>query len=153
MFRLSGKAILRRWHGILNLPRQTPATWYRDRYNEELVEFHQANTFVERLSEQSDVFFAISRAEYDGFPIEPLPQFRTRHLIVYAYMVAKYTSRWAFFRTVAVLCRAPRPSEVREVVNAGKDSKLAVVAGRHGVNAEKFTTVGRRLRRVWPLLP
>jgi hypothetical protein len=42
---------------------------------------------------------------------------------------------------------------VREVVNPGKDFKLAEVAKRHGIDLGEFGRVGRRLRWVWPLLP
>ncbi|KAI1825050.1 hypothetical protein F4861DRAFT_221276 [Xylaria intraflava] len=153
MIRNAGKTVLRRWHGLLNLPRQSPPTWYRDRYEEELVELREAKGFLAKLSEESDVFFALSRADFDGFHVADPPQFRARHVMVYSYMMAKYTSRLGFYRTLATLCGASNAGVVREVVNASKDSKLKAVAKRHQIDPEKFTSVGRRLRRVWPLLP
>ncbi|KAI1431306.1 hypothetical protein GGR50DRAFT_698144 [Xylaria sp. CBS 124048] len=151
--RKAGRATLHRWHGLLNLPHYTQKAWYQARYNEELAEFRQARTRLEKLSEESDVFFALSRANYDGFPVGELPVFEARHILVYVYMISKYTSRWAFFRVLALLCRAPHPTAVREVVNASKDAKLFGVALRHQIDPERFTTIGRRLRVVWPLLP
>ena len=71
----------------------------------------------------------------------------------YAYMLAKYTSRWAFYRTAALLCGAPDAGAVREVVNPGKDSKLDDVAVRHGIDPIAFRRVGWWLRWVWPRLP
>ena len=68
-------------------------------------------------------------------------------------MLAKYTSRWGFYRMAALLCGAPDAAAVREVVNPAKDSKLDEVAVRHGVNQAAFRRVGRTLRCVWPLLP
>jgi hypothetical protein len=73
--------------------------------------------------------------------------------MVYAYMLAKYTLRWKFYRTTAILCNAPHYDLVREVVNPSKDHKLDEVASRHQIDPVEFERVGRRLRRVWPLLP
>jgi hypothetical protein len=52
------KVVLRWWHGKLALPRRDPPSWYADRLQEELVEFREATTSLEKLSEESDVFFA-----------------------------------------------------------------------------------------------
>lgn len=146
--------LLRRWHRVLGLSRQSPPSWYRDRLREELRERREATGFWPKLSETSDVFFSISRARHDGFPVCRLPPFSaSRHGHVYAYMLAKFTLRWAFYRTAAWLCRSPGYASVREVVNPAKDGKLDEVAARHGINQAEFARVGRRLRRVWPLLP
>jgi hypothetical protein len=145
--------LLRRWHQFLNLPRQTPPSWYRHRLYEELRERKAAKRFRSRLSETSDVFFSISRAKYDGFPVRRLPPFMaSRHSLLYAYMLSNYTLRWTFYRTVARLCSTPHHRLVREVVNPGKDLKLEEVASRHHIDVEKFCRVGWQLWRVWPLL-
>ena len=152
--RPTGAALLKRWHGMLNLSRQSPSSWYRDRLREELQEHRVAKTSWQKLSEASDVFFSISRARYDGFPVRNLPPFvASRHIFVYAYMLAKYTLRWKFYRTVATKCNASNYDSVREVVNPGRDQKLEEVASRHGIDPADFKRVGRRLRQVWPLLP
>lgn len=145
--------LLRRWHRSLDLPRQSPPSWYRMRVREELQERRTSRTFWRRLSETSDVFFSISRARYDDFPVRELPPFTiSRHTLVYAYMLYKYSMRWAFYRTLTWLCGADRRN-VREVVNPAKDLKLVEVALRHDIEVERFCRIGRRLRRVWPLLP
>ncbi|KAJ7065023.1 hypothetical protein C8F01DRAFT_785835 [Mycena amicta] len=147
-------AVLRRWHRMLGLSLQSPPSWYRDRLREELRERRDARTRLQRLSETSDVFFSVVRARYDGFPTRNLPPFKAlEHTPVYAYMVAKYTLRWGFYRATAFLSGASQYRSVREVVNPAKDSKLAEVAARHLVDPEKFQLVGRRLRAFWPLLP
>ena len=139
---------------MLSLPRQLPPSWYRDRLREELGERRAARSFLRKLSETSDIFFSISRARHDGFPIRTLPDFVVpRHLPVYAYMLAKFTLRWQFYRIAARLCGAARAGAVCEVVNPAKDHKLDEVASRHGIDKATFRRVGRRLRRMWPLLP
>ncbi|KAI8962047.1 hypothetical protein F5Y11DRAFT_204459 [Daldinia sp. FL1419] len=153
MARNIAKRFLHRWHKLLGLQRQTPLSWHRDRLREELRERRDAGTPLEKLSETADVFFSISRAKYDGFPVRPLPRFSVSHVLVYAYMLAKFTSRWAFYRMAAFLCGAPNPGIVREVVNPIKDKKLDEVASRHRIDKDKFRRIGRRLRRVWPLFP
>ena len=148
-----GDALLKRWHRMLGLSRQSPPSWYRDRLREELPEPLIAKTHWQKLSETSDVFFSSSRAQYDGFPVRKLPPFITsRHVLVYAYMLAKFTLRWKFHRTVAFICNAPHYDSVREVVNPSKDEKLEEVASRHQIDPVEFKRVGRQLRQVWPLL-
>ena len=151
--RPTGYVLLRRWHTVLGLSRHSPQSWYRDRIREELRERRTADTLWQKLSEASDVFFSISRAQHDGYPVRKLPTFVARHIPVYAYMLAKYTSRWTFYRTLAVLCKAPQYKLVCEVVNPSKDDKLDEVASRHQIDPRKFERIGRRLGRVWPLLP
>ena len=136
-------ALLRLWHGMLGLPRQSPSSWYRDRVQEELRERRIATTPWQKLSETSDVFFSISRAQYDGFPVRKLPPFfATSHVLVYVYMLAKFTLRWNFFRTAAIICNAPHCNLVREVVNPNKDQKLEEVALRHQIDPMEFKRVG-----------
>lgn len=152
--RSKGDALLKRWHGMLGLSRQSPPSWYRDRLREELLEHRLAKTRLMKISEASDVFFSSSRAQYDGFPVRKSPPFVTaRHVFVYAYMLAKFTLRWSFYRTAAIMCNAPRHDLVREVVNPSKDQKLEEVAARHQIDPVVFKRVGRQLRQVWPLLP
>lgn len=87
---------------MLRLTPQSPPSWYRDRVREELQERRAANTRWRRLSETSDVFFSISRAMYDGFPVRDLPPFLApRNVPVYIYMIVKYTLRWKFYRVAA----------------------------------------------------
>jgi hypothetical protein len=68
-------------------------------------------------------------------------------------MLAKFTLRWKFYRTAAVICNAPNYDIVREVVNPNKDQKIEEVASRHQIDAVEFKRVCRQLRQVWPLLP
>lgn len=144
-------SFLQRWHRFLALPRQSSPTWHSDRLAEERLEVQEANGIIECLSEASDVVFAVSRAHHDGFLLdEQLPPFS---VTTYAYMVGKFTMRWAFYKTAAWLCGAPNVGGVREVINPKKDHKLAEVGGRHGIEEERFRRVGGRLRRVFPLFP
>ncbi|CCC14335.1 hypothetical protein SMACR_08922 [Sordaria macrospora] len=146
--------LLNKWHAALSLPRQSPPSWYRARLLEELRELRSASTTLSRLSETADVFFSISRARYDGFPVRTLPPFSlARHGVPMVYMVAKFTLRWGFYRTAARLCGAKDWKSVREVINPLKDRKLGEVSARHGIDPDKFRNTGRMLRRVWPLLP
>ncbi|KAH7107905.1 hypothetical protein BKA62DRAFT_206 [Auriculariales sp. MPI-PUGE-AT-0066] len=142
---------LQRWCTLLGLQRQTPASWHRARVREELAERHAARSTLERLSETSDVLFALARATHDGYPLRRLPR-RTGicSYAPYAYMLAKYSTRASFYRVAGRLCGV---KGVKEVVNPAKDSKLDEVAARHGIEKDKLRRVGGMLRRVWPLLP
>ena len=98
--------------------------------------------------------YGSSAITVNGFDIaeRPAPA-RPYNALVYTYMLGKYTGRWSFYRVSALLARAADPRGVNEVVNPGKDEKLAVVAGRHGIDPVRFVRTGRTLRRFWPLLP
>lgn len=140
------------WHGGLGLQRQVLRSWHCDRLREEELELREARTYLEKISEASDVLFSISRARHDGFDIQPLPSFfDRRYMLAYLYMVGKFSSRWLFFMSASLLCRAPHA--VREVVNPTKDEKLLQVATRHRIDPIRFTRVCRKLLRIWPLLP
>ncbi|KAK6332931.1 hypothetical protein TWF718_010759 [Orbilia javanica] len=151
--RFTTDTIMKPWFRMLNLSRQSPQSWYRDRIREELQERRHAETPLQKLSETSDVLFALVRARHDGFPVRNPPPFKNRQLPVYVYMLAKYTSRWAFYRMLAILCGTPQYNLVREVVNPSKDNKLDEVSFRHNIDQGRFKRVGRRLRKIWPLLP
>lgn len=100
------------------------------------------------------MFYILSRARADGHLLQRLPAFATSHVHVYAYMVAKYTLRWQFYRTASWAAgKRSHARTAREVVNPRKDIKVREVASRHGIDPERFTLVCRRLRWVWPLLP
>lgn len=144
--------MLPRWHRLLGLTRQAQP-WYRDRLREELQERRLATTALKKLSETADVFYIISRAQHDGHPLRKLPPLTSRHLLVYSYLLPKYTLRWSFYRLAAHLSKCPHPSLVREVVNPAKQHKLLEVARRHDIDPEVFVRVCRQLRRIWPLLP
>lgn len=149
-----GDALVTQWHRMLGLSQQSPPSWYRDRLWEELRERRATKTPWQKLSETPDVFFSSSRAQYDGFPVRKLPSSITsRHIPVYVYMLAKFTLRWKFHRTVAFLCNSPQYDLVREVVNSSKDQKLEEVASRHQIDPVKFKRAAGRLRKIWPILP
>lgn len=154
IMRSIGDTMLLRWYRMLHLPRQSPPSWYRDRLREELQERRTAETPLRKLSETSDVLFSSIRAQYDGFPLRRLQSLSScRYILVYGYMLAKFTSRWKFYRTAAILCKVPHFAQVCEVVNPSKDHKLKEVALRHQIDPTQFQKVGRQLRRMWPLLP
>ncbi|KAF2705717.1 hypothetical protein K504DRAFT_536707 [Pleomassaria siparia CBS 279.74] len=146
---------LHRWFAMLKLTRQSPPSWYRSRIHEELRERRAARTVWQKLSETSDVFFSILRAQYDGHPVtRPPPTLCLwRNSLVYSYMVAKYTSRWSFYRMASRLCRGVDHRLICEVVNPAKDHKLEEVALRHHIDPAIFKRTCRKLRRIWPLLP
>lgn len=148
-------SFLTRWHRMLALPRKSSA-WHHERLQEELEERRLAISRVEKISETADVIFTISRAHHEGFPIAVMPHDLTaswRGVLNYSYMLAKFTSRWMFYQTVAFFCGCAHYTSVREVVNPAMDHKLGQVAERHEIDPAKFTNVAHKLLRVWPLPP
>ncbi|KAJ2987959.1 hypothetical protein HDV02_005875, partial [Globomyces sp. JEL0801] len=116
---------MEKWHQFLGLPRHSKQ-WYRIMLRGEIKELHQAKTRLERLSERSDVYYALQRAQFDGYPIRKLDSFRPKHLVAISYMVAKYTNRWLYYRLIGWMCGSKVP--FTEVVNPKKEEKLVKVA-------------------------
>lgn len=69
------------------------------------------------------------------------PFVASRHIIVYAYMLAKFTSRWKYYRTAAIRCKASHYDLVREVVNLSKDQKLEEVASRYQIDSAELSGI------------
>jgi hypothetical protein len=65
-------ALLRRWHGMLGLSRQSQS-WYRARLREELHELRNAKTPLLKLSETSDVVFSSFERSTMAFPFGSSP--------------------------------------------------------------------------------
>ncbi|RKF80642.1 hypothetical protein GcM1_191026 [Golovinomyces cichoracearum] len=155
--RLSGElkpfhvVLVNRWHSLLSIAPQHNKTWYQDRLREEFRERNEAQGWLEQISETSDIFYNITRAHHDGFPIGRLPGFKPSHLPIYVYMIGKYTLRWAFYRIAARLCDSPHKN-IREVINPHKDHKLEKIAVRYDMDRSEFKAVTHQLRRFWPLL-
>lgn len=145
--------VMQRWHRLLGLKVQS-SSWYKARLREELAERREARTFLHRLSETADVFYTLGRAQCDGHPLRQFPTFHLyKHPPIYGYMLLKFTSRWAFFRTAAFLSGSTAYRHINEVVNPARDFKIREVASRHPVELNKFEFACHRLRHFWPLLP
>lgn len=152
--RSMGQTVIHYWLRVLNLPRQSQMSWHRSRLQEELQERRHAEAGWPKLSETADVLFSIKRAQYDGFTLRSIHGLAgIRVAPVYIYMVAKYTSRWCFFRAAAFACNAKNYSSIREVINPIRDQKVAEVALRHQIDPQRFQRICRQLRQAWPLLP
>lgn len=80
-------AFLTLWHRALGLLRQVPRSWHCDRLREEEQELREACTYLEKISEASDVLFSISRARHGSFDIRPLPSsYDRKYTLAYLYM-------------------------------------------------------------------
>jgi hypothetical protein len=109
-------------------------------------------TGLHKLSEISDVLYALSRSKYDGYAIRQRLKLSTKHIVPYTYMFFKYSLRWGFYRVAGIVSRSP--NGIREVVNPCRDSKLQVVGERWKVgDVEQFIKTAKTIRRFWPLLP
>ena len=128
--------------------------YHQDRSHEEILELQAATTYVEKLSEASDVLFSDIRAKHDGFTLEEVPQSVVPcGALTYAYMVGKFRLRWMFYRITAFFCGIPHHRSVNEVVNSGKNHKPEGVAIRHNIDPVLFRKVAGRVGWVFPLLP
>lgn len=143
-----------RWLRFLKLAEQSSASWHHARIREELRERRHACSRLRRLSETADVFFSIQRARSEGVKTHDFPDVAgLDRAVVIGYVMAKFTSRWLFYRVAARLCGCAHYRSIREVVNPAKTGKLLEVAHRHRLDGAEFCRMAHRLRAVWPLLP
>lgn len=152
--RLRVTTLLKPWFRLLDLPRGHPASWHQALLDGEMQEVREATSFIAKVSESSDVLFTICRAHSDGQPIAraACPP-GLWNATVFAYMLGKFTSRWAFYRVAAAWCGEGKWRRVRDVTNPAKGSKVRMVAERGGIDPDLFERVCWRLRWVWPLFP
>lgn len=132
--------LLHRWHAALNLPQQS-LSWYRARLAEEIRERRCASSSLARLSETADIFYILSRSRLDGHSLRALPALNIMQLPIYAYLFAKFTARWHFYRAAAYLSGSSDWRRVREVINPRRDHKIIEVAARQRLEPVKFTRV------------
>ena len=143
-------ALLRRWHEMLNLSRQSSSFWYRNRIRKKLRKRRIATTFWQKFNEISNVFFFINRIQYDEFSIRKLFFFVViDHVFVYVYMLTKFILRWNFFRTIVIIFNAFHCNLMREIMNFNKNQKFEKVALRHQIDSMKFRRIDCLLRQIW----
>lgn len=141
--------IFKFWHNLLGMEKHDLA-WHGADIADELMEYKQANGFIERWSETSDVVYAYTRAQWTGHSklSFPLPR---RYLTWGAlYMFPKYTSRWFFFVVAGKLAKSQRI--IREVRNPAKPSKLNKIAEKYNLNTERFNVACQKLSKYWIFL-
>ncbi len=124
--------------------------WHKKDMADEIQEYEEANGFVARWSELSDIVYTYTRGKWSGHNELIFPLSKRHFLFGSLYMFPKYTLRWSFFVTAGKSAGAEKT--IREVRNPSKIFKLDDVAERYGVNRDDFREVCRKLLRFWPLL-
>src|SRR5579872_2065172 len=93
------------WHQWLGMPIREPE-WYQQDYEEEYQEFLKANSYIERLSEASDLAYILTRSHCQCGPQNLLKNtFQLCSQVGWwtligglLYMIPKYTLRSLFYR-------------------------------------------------------
>lgn len=136
------------WHNFLDMPKYTKK-WHEDDIAAEYAELDEAENFVDRWSEYSDVVYTLTRARWSGHSIDsPL----THKQFVYGslYMFPKYTLRFLFYRRAGKKLNAKR--SLHEVRNPKKVHKLHHIAKKYDIDPEAFAEVCEKQLGYWPLL-
>lgn len=140
--------VFKLWHNFLDMPRKDEE-WHRNDIADELAEYEEAEGFIDRWSELSDVVYAVTRARWDGFE-SSFPLSLMQVLSGIAYMFPKYTSRWLFYYVAGRKAGAGR--KVTEVRNPVKVHKLHHIAKKYDIEPELFAGICERQLKYWPLL-
>lgn len=137
------------WHNALGMEKHNRA-WHDKDIADAVAEYEQAQGFIEKWSEISDVVYTYTRAKWLGhsrlsFPL-PWGYLRWGAL----YMFPKYTLRWLLFVTAGELAKSRQV--IREVRNPEKLLKLDEIAEKYSLNPENFRGICQKLLRYWVLL-
>ncbi|MDL2327459.1 hypothetical protein LJC64_02205 [Ruminococcaceae bacterium OttesenSCG-928-A11] len=125
--------------------------WHEQDFADELQEYEEANTILEKWSELSDLVYTSSRGKWSGHNV-PFPKNKFMYIIGLIYMYPKYTSRWLFFRKAGQKIGAKK--EVHAVRNPKKAAKLKNVATENGIkNINEFQKICEKQLKHWILLP
>jgi hypothetical protein len=140
--------IVQKWQDYLAMP-ERDIDWHRRSVTEELAEYRQPSSLLNKWSEASDVVYAHNRSRRDGFDLG-FPLGRTAYVLGTIYMYPKFTLRYWFFRRAG---RRLGAMDVREIRNPRKTHKLHHIAGKYGLDPIAFQTVCERQLKHWLLLP
>ena len=137
------------WHNLLGMEKHD-AAWHENDIADELAEYEQAEGFMERWSEVSDVVYTYTRAKWSGYSEIAWPLPRRYFVWGSLYMFPKYSLRWLFFRIAGMRIKSQKP--IREVRNPAKLSKLDEIAKKYSVDPERFRIICQGLLKHWILL-
>ena len=137
------------WHNWLDMEKHDRAWYVRD-IEDEYEELTEAESWLEKWSELSDVVYTVSRARWNGYELES-PLTTIQKVVGVKYMIPKYSLRWLFFYRAGKKCGSVQ--KVTEVCNPKKVHKLHSIADLYDINPNDFTEVCQRQLKYWPLLP
>lgn len=139
--------IINRWHTWLNMPKNDRA-WHEKDVADEIEELKEANAWLARWSEYSDVVYTITRAHWSGHQIAwPISMLERGWGLMYMY--PKYTLRWMFFRQLGKKFK----KKFTMVRNPAKTEKLRKLAEMENIDPDAFVAEAKKMLRFWPLLP
>jgi hypothetical protein len=141
--------MLNKWHDWLAMPRENLA-WHRSDIDDELTEYEQEKNLFKKWSELSDIVYTSTRAQWTDHKLD-FPLSKSKYFIGLIYMYPKYSSRFLFFKRASKKAGAKNP--IHEVRNPKRIAKLEEIAGRNGLDKDKFLKVCKNQLRFWPLLP
>lgn len=133
------------WHTWLGMPKKDLA-WHQSDVADEYAELEEANGFIDRWSEKSDVVYTVTRARWSGHKLE-YPMGKKDILLGAIYMYPKYTMRFLFFKRAAK--KIDPTINLRQVRNPKKAHKLHHIANKHGLDPQKFEEVCVKQYRYW----
>ncbi len=134
---------------MLGMPKYDEA-WHQQDLHDELSEYREAEGWLDRWSELSDVAYTHSRAHWSGHSNIAFPFSRFQFVVGVVYMIPKYTLRWGFFRVLGH--RFDSRLQISEVRNPRKLEKLDAIAKKYRLQSDAFQVEAKRLLRYWPLL-
>ena len=137
------------WHNLIAMEKRSRA-WHEDDIADEFAEYREAQGFMEKWSEVSDVVYTYTRAKWSGHSTLAFPLPRRYFFWGALYMFPKYTLRWLFFAVAGRIADSENP--IREVRNPRKLSKVNEIAWKYHLDAEHFCAICQRLLRYWLVL-
>jgi len=141
--------IINSWHSILDMPKRDLA-WHRGDIAREFEEWKEAEGFINKWSELSDVAYTYTRAQWSGHEDVEFPFKKINLYIGFIYMLPKYSLRYSFYRVLGK--RINKEAKLKEVRNPKKIEKLEHIANKYNLDPNKFKDEAEKLMKRWVFL-
>jgi hypothetical protein len=138
--------LIYKWHSYLNMPKYD-IDWHKNDIKDELEELKEAEGFIDKWSEISDVVYTYTRAEWSGHKELVFPLKKINFYVGLVYMFPKYTLRWKFFNKLGK--KFDKDLNITEVRNPKKIHKLEDIAKRYNIDSVIFINVAQRMMKWW----
>lgn len=124
--------------------------WHTQDIADELKEYSEARSLIEKWSELSDLVYTHTRAEWSGHTGMTFPFNKIRFYFGALYMFPKYSLRWNFFNRLGK--KFDKNLKITEVRNPKKMEKLDDIAIKYNLGPELFKAEAQNLMRWWIFL-
>ncbi len=134
---------------MLDMPKKD-FDWHQNDVADELQEFKEAKSLMDKWSELSDVVYTCTRACWSDHENIKYPFSKISFYAGLLYMFPKYTLRWKFYRVLGK--KIDKNVKITEVRNPKKIEKLQKIARKYNLDEKQLEAEAKKLMKRWIFL-